>query len=158
MFLTPPIPCAKLRRLEFLLGSYSGSQMVYPPAQDPVRFEVHSNATWETSDRHVQFEFFYRASTQMVGRALCLMGYDAETCEYVMWEFNSYATEPVRYRGMFEGDDLVMVGDPGMTAWGTQKRRLRVKPVDDDTYVVNTDYWTIDGWQVFGSCTLNRHD
>jgi hypothetical protein len=156
MFLTSPIPCTALKRLEFLLGNYNGTQMMYPPDQSVIRSEVHTETVWETSDRYMRVEIFSRASTSVYDSMLGMIGYDADQAQYRMWIFARSQAEPMYLTGDFVDGSLILVSEPSTMLWGVKKLRYSLTPIGEDEFDMVGEYWTLEGWQRYCNSRMQR--
>jgi hypothetical protein len=132
--------------------------MMYPPDQPPIRFEVHSEADWETSDRFIRFELFCRASTSIFESMLGMIGYDPERNLYRMWTFSRSQAEPMYLAGGFDENRLIVVSEPSPMIWGIQRLRYTITPLEESGFDILGEYWTLEGWERYSTARMKRVD
>lgn len=138
------------------MGEFEGVQVLYPLDQPPIRFENHSEGSWEASDRYIRIELFSRASTSLYDNLLALIGYDERQEMYRMWFFARSLTEPMYLTGNFVDGSLIMVSEPSPMASGVQKLRYSFTAFGDDEYDILGEIWTLDGWQRYSCSRMQR--
>jgi hypothetical protein len=115
--------------------------MMYPPDEASMRFDIHSDAIWEASERYIRLEVFCRASTSVYESLLSIIGYDPVNECYRMWMFARSQAEPMYLSGNFVDGCLILVGEPSAMIWGTQKMRYS---------------FTLEGWHRYCTARMQR--
>jgi hypothetical protein len=155
-FIARSLPTDHLRRLEFLLGQFSGLETLYPPEGTPVQFQAHVVGEWEACDRFVKFDFFADIPTVGVETFRALITYSEAKGAYRMWTFAASQEEPLHMVGHFEGDNLVFVSDPTPMVWGMQRLRYTFFPLADGGAELLGERWEPDGYAKYCSVVFRQ--
>jgi hypothetical protein len=155
MFLKTPLPIEQLKKLEFLLGSYEGHELVFPPdGREPLTLEVDASGFYEQSERFVKFEFFGRTGKEIFDSFLCLITYNTEHSCYRSWIFSRSQEEPMLLSGDFEDGALVFTSEVTEMLWGSQMLKFKIAPLDGQRIEIFGSYWTPDGYQRYCEAIL----
>jgi hypothetical protein len=141
------IPIDRLKRLEFLLGEFSGLETLYPPNESPIQFEAHITGEWEACDRFFQLEFYADVPTLGTEILRILITYSVSRECYRMWCFAASQEEPVHMTGSFdEHGSLVFLSDPTDMVWGMQRLRYTFNSDRSGAIQLLGERWEPDGY------------
>jgi len=150
------IPQTALRKLDFLVGEYSGTQMLFPPDGKARSYEVSCCISREACERFVKVEFFADVPEFGVESHTGLLTFNAAKNLYQMWLFSSHAEEPMVMTGDFREHQLVMVSEPWLMPWGLQRIRGVITPFVDGSFEFVTELWAPDGYTKFRHTLFRR--
>jgi hypothetical protein len=150
------IPQRQLRRLEFLVGDFSGEQTLFPPDGGRVDYRVHFSGSREVCDRFTKLEFYADIPTYGIESFTALLTYSHNKEAYESWLFSSSSEEPLHMSGNFKGDQLVLVSDPWSMPWGLQRLRGTFTPYENGDFRYESELWEPDGYVPFRTGTYHR--
>jgi hypothetical protein len=152
------IPVEHLRRLEFLLGEFSGLETLYPPARPPIQFQAHITGAWESCERFLMLSFFGEVPNYGPESFRMLVTYSVAHGCYRAWLFTASQEEPTHLSGDFDGVGLVLVSDPTDMDGGLQRLRYIITPRLDGTVEVRGDRWEPDGYAKYCTVSFRPND
>lgn len=150
------IPQHALRRLEFLVGDFSGEQTLYPPGGKRVQFQAHCTGSREACERFTKIELYAEVPNYGIESLTAFLTYSQTNEAYEMWLFSSASEQPLHMTGNFKGEQLVMVSDPWSMPWGLQRLRGTYTPEPDGDFRYETELWEPDGYSLFRSAVFHR--
>lgn len=150
------IPQQALRRLEFLVGDFSGEQTLYPPEGMKLCYLAHCAGSREACDRFTKIEFYASVPEFGIESFTAFLTYSQKKEVYECWVFSSHSEEPLHMSGNFKGDQLVLVSDPWSMPWGLQRLRGTYTPYDNGDFRYETELWEPDGFTLFRTSTFHR--
>jgi hypothetical protein len=140
------IPVDQLSRLQFLLGTSSGIETLYPPEGPEVVFKAIVTGTWESCERFIKIDYYADIPGFGVETFTALITYSESKSCYRMWIFAASQEEPLHMTGDFVEGVLTFVGDPTNMGWGMQRLRYRFTILDEGAVQLDGDRWELDGY------------
>ena len=107
----PPVPTEELKRVDFMTGEWSGTDIMYFAGQKSTSTSKSKSDTI-LGGRYIRTMVEYTMEGMPAMTGMHMLTYDAEKKAYVGWWFDSMAPGVMRMEGNFEGDKLIMVSDP----------------------------------------------
>jgi hypothetical protein len=129
-----------------MLGESAGLETLYPPEGQPVQFQAHVSARWESCERFFTLDFYADIPNLGPETFHAMITYSEDSNCYRMWSFEASHEEPMYMEGNFQGDQLVLVSDPTKMIWGFQRLRYTFTPHRDGSVEVLGERWEPDGY------------
>lgn len=112
-FQGPPPPAPELKKLEFLVGKYTGKGKVHLPGQPTADWTTNDTTSWILDGHYLRTE----AKSVYSGLGLTelsstVLGYDPTAKVYRMWRFSNGMPTPHEGSGTFEGKKLIILMKP----------------------------------------------
>lgn len=107
-----PIPTDELKKVQFLVGDYSGKEKVTMMSPTPVDSTSKSHGEMKLGGRYLQTHVEYNITGAPTMTGMHMLTYNAAKKMYEAWWFDSEVTGAMHMTGNFEGDKLVLTSDP----------------------------------------------
>jgi hypothetical protein len=150
------IPQQALRRLEFLVGEFSGEQTLYPPGKRRVQYQAYCSGVREACERFTKLDVYASVPNYGITSFTAFLTYSQKKEAYEMWMFSSTSEEPLHMVGNFKGEQLVLVSDPWSMPWGLQRLRGTYTPELNGDFRYESELWEPDGYVLFRSGVFHR--
>ncbi|MEA2553529.1 MAG: hypothetical protein QOJ65_1705 [Fimbriimonadaceae bacterium] len=146
-WISQSLPKEELGRLEFLIGEFTSWQTMFPAAgQAPVQFRSVIRAHREGCDRFLRIEQFSDVPGVGLISSTALYSFNTKERLYECYGFSSAHEEPLRFRGNWEGDKLVLVSCPVAGYAGLQRFRHTLTPRNEECWEFLEERWELSGY------------
>jgi hypothetical protein len=140
-------PREELKRLDFMVGEFSSWQTLWPTnKRPPVQYRSVVSAHREGCDRFLRLEQFSDVPGIGLVSSTALYTYNRRDAAYEAYGFCSALEEPLRFRGNWEGNRLVMVSNPVAGYGGLERFRQTLTPRGAERWDFLEERWEPEGY------------
>ena len=141
------MPKKEIKKLDFLVGEFTSWQTLFPTTgAPPVQYRSVVRAEREGCDRFLRLEQFSDVPGIGLISTTALYSYNRRENLYECYGFSSAHEEPLRMRGGWQEDKLILVSEPVSGYSGLDRIRHTLIPKGEECWEFQEDRWNLSGF------------